>query len=145
MAGDTNYVRPINKEIEEVFDPAMNSFFSHGEAIRWILKDENGKVIGRVASFINKRKAYTFQQPTGGMGFFECVNNRDAAFRLFDKCRDWLSGKGMQAMDGPINFGENDVNWGLLVEGFTHPGIGMNYNPPYYREFFRILRVQVLF
>jgi hypothetical protein len=93
-------------------------------------------VIGRVASFINKRKAYTFQQPTGGMGFFECVNNRDAAFRLFDKCRDWLSGKGMQAMDGPINFGENDVNWGLLVEGFTHPGIGMNYNPPYYREFF---------
>jgi hypothetical protein len=135
-AGDTNYVRPINKEIEEVFDPAMNSFFSHGEAIRWILKDENGKVIGRVASFINKRKAYTFQQPTGGMGFFECVNNRDAAFRLFDKCRDWLSGKGMQAMDGPINFGENDVNWGLLVEGFTHPGIGMNYNPPYYREFF---------
>ena len=42
----------------------------------------------------------------------------------------------MQAMDGPINFGENDVNWGLLVEGFIHPGIGMNYNPPYYRNLF---------
>jgi hypothetical protein len=39
-------------------------------------------------------------------------------------------------MDGPINFGENDVNWGLLVEGFVHPGIGMNYNPPYYRNLF---------
>jgi len=42
----------------------------------------------------------------------------------------------MQAMDGPINFGENDTFWGLLVEGFTHPSYGMNYNPPYYRDFF---------
>lgn len=135
-AGDTNYVRPLDKEIEEVFDPVRNSFFRHGEAIRWIMKNESGKVTGRVAAFINKRKAFTFQQPTGGMGFFECINNRDTAFLLFDRCREWLSERGMQAMDGPINFGENDVNWGLLVEGFTHPGIGMNYNPPYYKEFF---------
>jgi hypothetical protein len=70
------------------------------------------------------------------MGFFECINDREAAFALFDTCRDWLSERGMLAMDGPINFGENDVNWGLLVEGFTHPGMGMNYNPPYYRDFF---------
>jgi len=135
-AGDTNYVRPLDQEVEQVFDPGLNSFFQHGEAIRWILKNESGKVIGRVAAFINTRKAFTFQQPTGGMGFFECDNDRDVAFCLFDTCKNWLSEKGMQAMDGPINFGENDVNWGLLVEGFTHPGIGMNYNPPYYKEFF---------
>jgi hypothetical protein len=135
-AGDTNYVRPLDQEIEQVFDPMSNSFFNHGEAVRWILKNEKGKVTGRVAAFINKRKAYTFQQPTGGMGFFECINDRDVAFALFEACKTWLSERGMQAMDGPINFGENDINWGLLVEGFTHPGIGMNYNPPYYKEFF---------
>lgn len=40
-------------------------------------------------------------------------------------------------MDGPINFGENDTFWGLLIEGFTHPSYGMNYNPPYYYQFFK--------
>jgi hypothetical protein len=39
-------------------------------------------------------------------------------------------------MEGPINFGENDMWWGLLIEGFTRPYYGMNYNPPYYRKFF---------
>jgi len=134
--GDPYYVRPLDQEIELVFDPLSNSFFQHGEAIRWILRNEAGNVIGRVAAFINTRKAYTFQQPTGGMGFFEVINNEEAAFLLFNTCKDWLAAKGMQAMDGPINFGENDVNWGLLVEGFMHPGIGMNYNPQYYKEFF---------
>ncbi|MDD4603652.1 MAG: GNAT family N-acetyltransferase, partial [Bacteroidales bacterium] len=113
-----------------------NSFFEHGEAIRWILCNEDGKVIGRVAAFINKKKAFTFQQSNGGMGFFECVNDQKAAFLLFEQCRSWLMERGMEAMDGPINFGENDVNWGLLVEGFTDPGFGMNYNPPYYKSFF---------
>lgn len=133
---DPNWVCPLDQQIENIFDPAENSYFTHGEAIRWILKDDNSKLIGRVAAFINRNKAYGFQQPTGGMGFFECINNKEAAWMLFDRCRDWLSEHGMLAMDGPINFGENDNFWGLLVEGFTQPGYGMPYNPPYYRAFF---------
>jgi GNAT superfamily N-acetyltransferase len=39
-------------------------------------------------------------------------------------------------MDGPINFGENDNNWGLLVKGFTQPAYGMSYNPKYYQSLF---------
>jgi len=42
----------------------------------------------------------------------------------------------MKAMDGPINFGENDKFWGLLIEGFKPPSLGMNYNPPYYQKLF---------
>ncbi len=133
---DPFWVCPLDNEIDAVFDRRENSFYRKGEAARWILKDDHGALIGRVASFINRDKAYKYQQPTGGMGFFECINDQKAAFMLFDKCRDWLSAQGMEAMDGPINFGENDVNWGLLVEGFMHPGLGMNYNPPYYRELF---------
>jgi hypothetical protein len=82
------------------------------------MTDEKGQFAGRVAAFINRKKAFTFQQPTGGMGFFECVNDKEAAQILFDACRTWLEERGMQAMDGPINFGENDNFWGMLVEGF---------------------------
>jgi hypothetical protein len=133
---DPVWVCPPEPEVESVFDARKNHFFEHGEATRWILRDDRGKPAGRVAAFINRNKAFTYQQPTGGMGFFECVDDPAAAHMLFEQCRNWLIERGMQAMDGPINFGENDVNWGLLVEGFTHPGLGMNYNPPYYRKFF---------
>ena len=132
-------------QIEAIFDPAVNKFFQHGSAERFILVDDNGKTIGRVAAFINERKAYGFDQPTGGMGFFECINNKDAAYLLFETAKTWLAEKGMQAMDGPINFGENDSFWGLLTEGYTHPAFGMPYNPPYYKEFFESYGFTVYF
>lgn len=133
---DPNFICPPDAVIEGIFTPSKNTFFNHGEAARWILLDENDKLVGRVAAFINTKKAYTFKVPTGGMGFFECVDDYKAAERLFDTCQSWLKERGMQAMDGPINFGENDNFWGLLVEGFIPQSFGMNYNPPYYKEFF---------
>lgn len=135
-AMDPHYIRPLDVQVEAVFDPASNDFFKHGRAKRFLLQDETGTTLGRVAAFINEKKAYGFAQPTGGMGFFECIDNRDAAFLLFDAAKEWLMGEGMEAMDGPINFGENDNFWGLLIEGFTSPAFGMQYNPPYYQGFF---------
>jgi hypothetical protein len=53
---------------------------------------------------------------------------------LLDVAKHWLIQKGMEAMDGPVNFGERDRWWGLIVEGFEPPLYCMNYNQPYYRE-----------
>jgi hypothetical protein len=132
---DPNWTCPLDMEIENTFNPVRNSCFNHGDARRWILKDE-ARPVGRIAAFYDKNKAYHNLQPTGGIGFFECINDKTAAFQLFDTAKDWLASQGMQAMDGPINFGENFVNWGLLVEGFIPQGYGMPYNFPYYRNFF---------
>jgi hypothetical protein len=134
---DKIWVCPLDNDVEAVFDPAKNNFHQDGKCTRWILKDNNGQLIGRIAAFINNKKAYNYEQPTGGMGFFECINNEKAAFYLFDTAKKWLIENGMQAMDGPINFGENDTFWGLLTEGFTSPpSYGMNYNPAYYQSYF---------
>ncbi|MCF8357855.1 MAG: GNAT family N-acetyltransferase [Prolixibacteraceae bacterium] len=133
---DDTWVCPIDKEIEAIFDPKKNVYFSHGEAKRWLLFDSSKKPIGRIAAFFDTNSAYKHVQPTGGMGFFECIDDRDAAFVLFNTARDWLKRKGMEAMDGPINFGETDKYWGLLVDGFTHPSYEIPYNHPYYRELF---------
>jgi hypothetical protein len=134
---DHNWIRPLDQDIEGVFDVNKNTFFKHGKCTRWILNDDQGVTIGRVAAFINEKKAYQYEQPTGGMGYFECIDDKTAAFLLFDTAKDWLQQNGMAAMDGPINFGENDSFWGLLVEGFTPPSFGMNYNPSYYHDFFQ--------
>jgi len=128
---DPHWIRPLDQDIGQVFDPKRNKHFRHGEAVRWLLRRE-GKVIGRVAAFVHKRSA----EAVGGMGFFECVNDERAAFQLFDACRDWLAQRGMEAMEGPVNFGEKDRWWGLLVDGFFKPVYGMNYHLPYYRDFF---------
>lgn len=134
---DPNWIRPLDNDIESVFDPNKNKAFRHGEAVRWILKSDDGQLLGRVAAFTNKKyKTKGDEVPVGGMGFFECVNNQAAADALFDAAKNWLQGKGMEAMDGPINFGERDRWWGLQVEGFAPPLYCMNYNPPYYQPLF---------
>ncbi|MEO6134242.1 MAG: hypothetical protein ABIP35_03750 [Ginsengibacter sp.] len=134
---DPNFIRPLDKDINDVFDPKKNKTFRFGECNRWILKDEEGNFIGRIAAFANKRyKNKGDEQKTGGIGFFECTDNQEAADMLFDVAKNWLMQKGMEAMDGPINFGERDRWWGLVVEGFKPPIYLMNYNRPYYQQLF---------
>ncbi len=132
-----NWIPHLDKDIEAVFDTRQNPQFKSGELKRWVLYDNRGSPAGRVAAFINSNIAYTYRQPTGGTGFFECINDRQAAFMLFDTCKDWLAERGMEAMDGPVNFGEKERYWGLLVDGFDKaPPYLMNYNPPYYKDLF---------
>ncbi len=134
---DPNWIRPLDKDINEVFDKEKNKAFRFGEIIRWILKDDAGKLIGRIAAFTNKKyKNKGDDVPVGGMGFFACINSQEAADLLFNNAKNWLIEHGMQAMDGPINFGERDRWWGLITEGFTPPLYCMNYNPPYYIALF---------
>lgn len=133
---DENWVCPLDGAINAIFNRDENPFYTHGDAIRWILINNNGEPIGRVAAFLDEKKSKNFEQITGGMGFYECINDQDAAFILFDACKNWLEEKGAEAMDGPINFSENDNFWGLLVEGFIEPSYGMNYNHAYYKDQF---------
>lgn len=133
-----NWIRPLDKDVENVFDPEKNKTFRHGEIIRWVLKDDQNSTVGRVAAFIDQKTIKKGNdQPTGGFGLFECINDKNAAFILFNACKEWLQAKGMEAMDGPINFGSRDRWWGLLIDGFDRePNYQCNYNPPYYNEFF---------
>lgn len=140
-----NWIRPLDKDIEQVFDPTRNPNFKNGSCIRWILEDAQGEAIGRVAAFVNNKTKNATEYATGGMGFFECIENQAAAFVLFDACQNWLKEQGLEAMDGPINFGERDRWWGLLVDGFTEPNYGMFYHPPYYQQFFEAYGFQVYF
>ena len=133
---EENWVCPLDRNINAIFNRETNAFYDHGDAIRWILVGDDSKLIGRVAAFIDEKKSKNFDQITGGMGFYECIHDQDASFMLFDACKTWLEKRNAEAMDGPINFSENDNFWGLLVEGFIQPSYGMNYNFPYYKDQF---------
>lgn len=140
---DENYIRPLDQDIENVFDSKINKFFKFGECERFLFKNDENITVGKIAVFINKK--YKQSQPTGGFGFFDCVNYQETANFIFEFAKNWLQQKGMEAMDGPINFGERDKFWGLLIEGFSEPLYGMNYNAPYYKELFENYGFKIYF
>jgi len=144
--GNPNYIRPLDKDINDVFDKEKNKAFRFGTVIRWVLKNDKGELVGRIAAFTNKKyKNKGDDIPVGGVGFFDCINHQEAADMLFDVAKHWLLQQGMEAMDGPINFGERDRWWGLVVHGFQSPLYCMNYNPPYYQQLLETYGFQPFF
>lgn len=136
-ASDPNWIRPLDQDIEVIFDPNKNFHLKKGEAIRWILFDENQNPIGRVAAFYENTEPDKSNLKLAGMGFFEVIDDENAAIILFDACKNWLKEKGFEGMDGPINFGERDSFWGLMIKGWEfEPTYKMPWTKPYYISFF---------
>lgn len=133
---DKLWIRPLDEDIEKIFNPKKNKLFKRGDAIRWILKNSEGKTIGRIAAFYDNKTASKNYQPTGGCGFFECINDTVASGILFDASKNWLEKQGMEAMDGPTNFGSREHFWGCLAEGYLEPIYNMPYNHSYYNDLF---------
>lgn len=132
-----NYIPHLRQDIDRLFDKSKNRLLEKGEAVRWVFYDDQGDLVGRVAAFINPKTAHATSLATGGMGFFESIDDQSTANFIFDTAKAWLEKRGMEAMDGPINFGERNQFWGCLTENFTDPNsYGMNFNPPYYPALF---------
>lgn len=130
----SNWAPPFTSEIEDIFDPQSNSFFEKGECERFIVF-EGGRPVGRFAVMNTPERDKAQDPKMGGMGFIEMENNQALADAIINFAKAWHNERGYKAMRGPINFGENDTYWGLLVENFDEPPIyGMFYHPPYYKE-----------
>jgi hypothetical protein len=133
-AANSFYIRHLDKDIEAVFDRQLNNYFKTGNACRWLLFS-GAKVVGRIAAFFHREKP---EEPFAGIGFFDCENNQAAAFTLFDTAMQWLQSQGVKGeIMAPVNFGERDSFWGLLIDGFEEgASYKENFNPPYYQAFF---------
>src|SRR5690606_30140086 len=142
---DPNYIRPFDSDVHQVFDRNANPHYRTGDCARWLLRDNMGRFIGRIAAFYSNKTFERDEFPVGGCGFFECTDNQQAANLLFDTAKEWLQEKGVVAMDGPINFGNRERWWGLLVDGFHPPCYCCNYNPPYYPRLFEQYGFQTYF
>ncbi|MEC7244860.1 MAG: hypothetical protein VXV77_03360 [Bacteroidota bacterium] len=141
---EKNWIRPLDKDINSVFDPKTNKAFRKGDVKRWILKNNN-ETIGRIAAFYSSKNDKE-KLRVGGCGFFECIDDKEAAKILFDTAKNWLEKNGYNSMDGPINFGERDKWWGCLVEGFDiDPNYLQNYGKAYYQKLFENYGFQLLF
>ena len=127
------YVPLLERELRKELSPDVNPFFRHAKA-KYFIALKDGSPAGRIASIVNSRHNEFHGDKTGFFGFFECVEDPEAAGLLLGQAAAELKQSGMEVMRGPMSFSTND-ECGLLVDGFEHHPILMTpYNPPYYIE-----------
>jgi GNAT superfamily N-acetyltransferase len=128
------WVPPLVSERVAFLDPDHNPFFQHAKAAYYLARRSTG-VVGTIAAFTNE--LYNEFQGTnvGFFGFFEVLEDHEAAEALLQTAVDWARDAGHDSIIGPAQFSTND-EVGLLIDGFDDtPRILMTYNPPYYQTF----------
>ena len=132
---DNHYwVPPLISERIEFLDPEHNPFFQHARA-EYFLAHRGSKLVGTISAFTNDLYNEFQGVNIGFFGFFEVLDDADAALALLSTVEDWAKEAGHESILGPAQFSTND-EVGMLVDGFDDtPRILMTYNPPRYPDF----------
>lgn len=127
---DPCWVRPLDMDIEGKLDKRKSPFFDHGEAASWVAyRDE--VPVGRITAQVDQLHLEQHRDDAGMFGLLDTIDDQDVADALLGEAEQWLAGRGMKRMRGPISLTVNE-DVGCLVEGFdTPPMIMMPHHRPY--------------
>lgn len=128
-----HWVPPFVSEMQANLQ-GKHPFFQHSEAA-FFLAEERGEILGRIAVMENKRANQFRGTRAAFFGFFEVVEQKEVALRLFETATTWARQRNLDTILGPRGLIGSDSG-GILVEGFEHrAALGVPYNLPYYDEF----------
>jgi len=129
---NSNYVPELFIAQRDLLTPGKHPFHDHSVVQCFLAYDDN-KITGRIAAILNNNHNSFNKANDGFFGFFDCIDDNETASLLFDAAENWLKGKGVNSMIGPVNLSTNET-CALLIEGFDTPPVAMmTYNDPYYR------------
>lgn len=130
--GDPYWVPPFYSE--RVHFITAHPFLAHAE-IEYFMAKRGEEVTGTIAAFINHRHNEFQNEHIGFFGFFEVLDDPEAATALLKTAEEWVRTRGYDAIRGPAQFSTNE-ECGLLVDGFDDPPrILMTYNPKRYVDY----------
>jgi GNAT superfamily N-acetyltransferase len=128
------WVPPLISERQHFLDPEKNPFFDHAAA-EYFMAFRDGEPVGTIAAFTNSGYNEFQNVNVGFFGFFEALQDREAAHALLQEAAEWARKAGHDALMGPAQFSTNDESF-LLIDGFDDPPRAlMTYNPRYYQDF----------
>ena len=108
--------------------------FYERNSVQTFLAYRGDEVCGRIAAILNQGHIAQYNDRRGFFGFFDCVDDQEAANGLFDAVRQWFADQDIHRLRGPTNPSLN-YELGLLIDGFdSPPTFMMTYNPPYYER-----------
>jgi GNAT superfamily N-acetyltransferase len=127
------WVPPLLQVARRQMGFVWHPFYDRGRS-RSFLATRGGGDIGRITAIVNEAHNERHRERLGFFGFFECVDDAEAAEGLFTAARAWLRAEGMTAIRGPANPSLN-YECGLLVDGFhLPPQFMMTYNHRWYER-----------
>jgi len=128
---DPHWVPPIFSERMHFITPDHHPFSEHAQ-VQFFLAKRGSNIVGTIAAFINHRHNDFQNEQIGFFGFFEVLDDPEAAQRLLEAAENWVRQRGYEAIRGPAQYSTNE-ECGLLVDGFDDPPrILMTYNPRRY-------------
>jgi hypothetical protein len=132
--GNPYWVPPLIKDYLSKFSPD-HPFSRHADMVLLLAKKKD-QILGRITGIIDRHYVEFHEEKTGFFGFFESIADQEVAHALLSGVCDWLRGREMTKVIGPMNPSTND-ECGLLIDGFDmSPCLMMPYNPLYYASFF---------
>ncbi len=131
--GNPYWIPQLDRDMKMILSD-KNPFWQHAKKALFLAYDDKGKPAGRIAAVIDYNYIKFQENEIGFFGFFECINNAEAAKQLFECAREFLAKNNIKKMMGPMNPSTND-EVGFLYEGFDSPAkIMMPYTHDYYIE-----------
>ncbi len=130
---DPYWVPPLRIAVKELLDRQKHPFYANADA-EFYLARRGSQVVGRIAAIIDRAHNRFHGENAGFFGFFECVNDVEAAEALLTRARQWVRDRGATFLRGPVNPSTN-YECGMLIDGFDRsPMVMTSYNPRYYPE-----------
>jgi hypothetical protein len=132
-ADDPCWIPPLRQDVHALIGgPAKNPWFLHARAA-FFLARRGGTVVGRISAqvcdLVQERRP-----GLGQWGLFETEDDPAVSAALLTAAEDWLRGKGMTRMQGPLSLSIWDEP-GLLVAGFdTAPVVMMGHHRDWYER-----------
>ena len=128
---DPYWIPPLRANQKELVGYRPHPFYEKNE-VQTFLAFRSREVCGRIAAILNRGHNEQYSERRGFFGFFDCIDDQEAAGGLFDAVRQWFAQRDVHCLRGPANPSLN-YEVGLLIEGFdSTPFFMMTYNPPYY-------------
>jgi GNAT superfamily N-acetyltransferase len=126
-------VPDLYQDMLNTFNPKINAAFEFCEA-DYFLAYKDGKLVGRVAAFINKKANETWEKNEVRFGWIDFVDDLEVSKALLDTVEKWGKERGMATILGPLGFTDFDAE-GMLIEGYDQLStMATIYNYPYYPE-----------
>ena len=133
--GTPQFCPPFFNDIKLMLNRQKHPFYEHSLADFFIARDENGKIVGRIAAMVNRPFNDYHKVNKCQFYLFDVVDDQEVANKLFEALFGWAREHGLTEVVGPKGFSAFD-GYGILVEGFEHHQMMtmMNYNFPYYSK-----------
>jgi len=134
-ANTPQWVPPFRSEMRKILT-RNHPFFEHSQAAFYLARRQ-GRTVGRIGVFENRRFNSYRDRREARFYYFECAEDDEAAAALIGAAADWASRRGLTELHGPHGLSGMDGS-GIQIDGFEQRATMtmMHYNQPYYRRFF---------